>query len=63
MWEKYKFELNFKRCDDNAGGQKTTQKKPRRRNKPKLPRVITDVQKIPPAQHPAYFLQVFWLSG
>lgn len=26
MWKKYKFELNFKKCEDNAGRQKTTQK-------------------------------------
>ena len=59
MWKKYKFEWNFKRCEDNAGRQKTTQKKPRRRNKPKLPRVITGVQKIPPPNTRRIFCKYF----
>ena len=42
MWKKHKFELNFKRCEDNAGGQKTTQKKPRTR-KNLTPRPTTGV--------------------
>lgn len=36
--ENYKFEWNFKRCKDNAGGQKTTQKKAETGNRtPDLP--------------------------
>ena len=52
MWEKYKFEWNFKRLR----GQ-------RRRAKDDAKKAEKKKNNYPSTKRPAYFLQVFWRSG